>query len=1710
MNKSYEDLIQRATQIKNETGAEQNSHGRVGSLMEDMIDSNHSSITSLDGRVTTAENQISTIIAGGGGGGGTSGQQRTYFLNIAHGTVPVLPSTNDYKRSGDYFEIDGSGQQWTFTNTNPGPNQDTYMMWSWFVGNVPTSISGPVRVYDSSTSGGSNGKDSAEIEWIYWRNTSTVDWTSPEYAQVVTDLNNYNGTTKISGSANIGGLTWTDHPSGISSTYMYEYASFRTSGYAADGKTRVWGQPNGFSAPILWSAYGDKGTDGDGVEYIFYANAGSSIPAGDDYDPTTWTNDEGFQEPEYIRESSGGTKYWSDNPINLYTLGQGAVEWVSMRKQQDGVWQAYSTPAVWSRLAVDGVISGYITDLSNENMPVGTTYAGFANNYENTCDVNVYDESGALTYGTDYTISIGTITRSDGVAVGGHISATNVINSVAGKTVKVSIDNDGVSDFASKNAFIPITVTINTGLNQTTTRNLTITLFGVAVGEAGKVIELFTETSAIHVNAERNAIIPSDLAVGMRIGIGSDYQIKTAPNLGTGFTIEYYYGWDTGSSTNRSTLNSGSISPALTYNDGSTTHTCSSLYIVLKKDGYRIDEERIPYIVDGISISKVETFYHAATISNPAQIIDGSELYPNPSAFSNYWKTTIQAAGWNATNKYLYMQERNTYSDGTVDFGAISLFRTWINDGTNGSTIWQAQAFKAFTGNPTDRPSAASVTATTVSFGNGWNSTPPVIAEKGLSSIDLSSMYSWQAGPNAVTIPSPGDGYVNYGIIRFTTFGTNVVIDIEISASTEADFDFGAIGKLDDDSIYEDLLSDSRVDVAKAIKEDDGSYLSAKASGLDTVTVSLTVASPGQHYIYVLYAKDQSTSSHNDEVTFLVTSEIVAQGRIYYSTARVVDGTVQIPAGKQTGWSDPVLWDGKTGATGGNGYSLVVNPPQFMVNEIYNEDEIPSYEFTDVIISIKSGNVPQNLYFQTASPNSGVPCYTSNGGTTNIISATASLEEPSTQVKIHITSVNSSNTAVTEGYMLITVGVDANPTPYAQTIKIPFYISRMERELFAVKEDLTQYIEDQGYVTETYYTAGITATEKKLRSEYTEQISKAGDYGTNLFGFHKGITFGREISGYSNAVIPFIQGYGFVISSTPSGIYNLGFDGVGGLFTVSFYVKKSTSGQIYLFFDLCDVVPQTIMVNDVGGYSAETGVPVNDSWKKVVLMFELSDAEAARGAINGFFDIQRHDTDTSNPIYIRHLMIERGNRINNFCEADEDIAYLGSLVRDSWTLNTSQAEETTDYQAPEQGLKVYKNTVYPASGDAVNCFSYASVSLTSGKIYTLSFYAKATSGSPADNKLMISLENSNDVAITDGYIDKFKAADNYITSSNNDGSYIEEANYFVGTNGDCKVRLTTSWRKYYVHFYCQNSVTASLNPFRILYGDITSGAYFLVSDVKFEEGYVMDTTYFSSLIEQTARRLSLVQQTGLTKAGIDIQKGIVNLYGDRVVFSDASGSITDKIWIDPTYGTLHAVNGDFSGKIHAVEGDFTDITSQDGHVGIVGTPTQSYDSWQSKTVYWRGLAIGEDPVNGTNDLATIGGRFDAADKVTGYGYIALARNRVVNNVATGSEVTVNLRAHDGEIYCKKINAEIVKTTTATTNSTSYQADGTVSKILCNRSGNQTVTLPANIGLEQIEVWVRKTGTGTVTVKDVGSSSIGTVTESDGWKLFVYVSGTGWC
>ena len=77
-------------------------------------------------------------------------------------------------------------------------------------------------------------------------------------------------------------------------------------------------------------------------------------------------------------------------------------------------------------------------------------------------------------------------------------------------------------------------------------------------------------------------------------------------------------------------------------------------------------------------------------------------------------------------------------------------------------------------------------------------------------------------------------------------------------------------------------------------------------------------------------------------------------------------------------------------------------------------------------------------------------------------------------------------------------------------------------------------------------------------------------------------------------------------------------------------------------------------------------------------------------------------------------------------------------------------------------------------------------------------------------------------------------------------------------------------------------------------------------------------TEMQSLIKQNADNISLaVTNSELQQTGIDITNGLIELRSNKVTFTNSDGSISNKISIDSSTGTLHAEDGEFEGILRA-------------------------------------------------------------------------------------------------------------------------------------------------------------------------------------------------
>lgn len=204
-------------------------------------------------------------ISGEKGNSGNNGSV-FYFIYTLASTTPSTPT---------FTTPSALVGQTAWTIKPPTPTDTLYLYMSQAIYNPNTgrfgSWAAPIRI---SGKNGEKGADGTDIEFIYLRNTGS---TPSKPTSVNTDDYVPSG--------------WTDEPHGITETYKYEWVCVRTKPSGTD----TW---SAFSTPVIWAKWGDKGTDGDGTEYVFKRTEVETAPdailvssTADGYVPTGWTDE---------------------------------------------------------------------------------------------------------------------------------------------------------------------------------------------------------------------------------------------------------------------------------------------------------------------------------------------------------------------------------------------------------------------------------------------------------------------------------------------------------------------------------------------------------------------------------------------------------------------------------------------------------------------------------------------------------------------------------------------------------------------------------------------------------------------------------------------------------------------------------------------------------------------------------------------------------------------------------------------------------------------------------------------------------------------------------------------------------------------------------------------------------------------------------------------------------------------------------------------------------------------------------------------------------------------------------------------------------------------------------------------------------------------------------------------------------------------------
>lgn len=154
---------------------------------------------------------------------------------------------------GGYWYI--NGESTGIEATGPKPIITIGENGNWYIDSI-----------DSGTKAqGETGRDGACVEYVYYQSAEELpDLAAPSYIDgILTD-------------------GWSQSPNGITPEIKYEYVSMRNKPIGGE-----WGE---FSSPFIWSRWGDRGQDGDGVEYKYYLSNSAEKPTYT-VDSTQWTDE---------------------------------------------------------------------------------------------------------------------------------------------------------------------------------------------------------------------------------------------------------------------------------------------------------------------------------------------------------------------------------------------------------------------------------------------------------------------------------------------------------------------------------------------------------------------------------------------------------------------------------------------------------------------------------------------------------------------------------------------------------------------------------------------------------------------------------------------------------------------------------------------------------------------------------------------------------------------------------------------------------------------------------------------------------------------------------------------------------------------------------------------------------------------------------------------------------------------------------------------------------------------------------------------------------------------------------------------------------------------------------------------------------------------------------------------------------------------------
>ena len=459
----------------------------------------------------------------GPGGGKDGGRYKVYFKCVDKSTTSVsAPNAGAAPESG-------SG--WTEYSVNRGPNQNVWMTQVFIDsdGNYGEYLT-PICI--TGEDGTSAGTDQSNREFIYARTKGKRPNTPGRH-----DGDNEDG--YIPPQDQETGAKWNDNPQGIgydsdNNLWTDEWMCIRIK--KTDDTWDDW------KGPILWSHYGDNGTDGDGVEYIFAISQTKQAPTDN---PHSWydnaaskadTKHQSFNKDEYIKEESKGT--WTDDPQEV---PQGGTAWVSVRKKrndtnpgssetEDAYWHQYSNPTLWAYHAKDGVSDAITADVTGETRYLYLKDDNTNKAYSGDAGLHLYNSGAEISFDHEFE----SLKCSDNSTASDWKGWFNYANNV----IKMTIPEGKLDMSNGKYWTLRVKLTPKDTAIQSNVRYVDIQFYGIINGSGTNAVSYRLDTSASVINYQDGSLYPSTIGFYLTKSDG-DVVTQIYPNEPSSWTFSY-------------------------------------------------------------------------------------------------------------------------------------------------------------------------------------------------------------------------------------------------------------------------------------------------------------------------------------------------------------------------------------------------------------------------------------------------------------------------------------------------------------------------------------------------------------------------------------------------------------------------------------------------------------------------------------------------------------------------------------------------------------------------------------------------------------------------------------------------------------------------------------------------------------------------------------------------------------------------------------------------------------------------------------------------------------------------------------------------------------------------------------------------------------------------------------------------------------------